>query len=63
MLFMKKALFDLKTIFQQKLNEDQKEREDLVKSRIMSFNSRHKNSALNDDRILHSEPRIRPLWE
>jgi hypothetical protein len=61
MLFMKKALFDMKAIFEQKINEDRKHREDLVKSRIASFYDRHLVPGHNAPENLQNE-RIRASW-
>jgi hypothetical protein len=58
---MKKALFDLKAIFEQKMNEDQKHREDLVKSRIASFYGRHLVPGHNASKAPQNE-RIGPSW-
>ena len=60
---MKEPLIDVKSLFEKKIQENSKERENLVKARIASFYNRHRDSAVSEERTPHSEGKVRPMYE
>lgn len=60
---MRQPLLDVKTLFERKIEENDKEREELVKARIESFYNRHRVSTSPDDRSPQSEGKVRPMYE
>lgn len=60
---MREPLINVKSLFERKIQEDNKERENLVKARIASFYNRHRDKAAPDERTPHSEGKVRPMYE
>jgi hypothetical protein len=58
---MKEPLIDVQGLFEKKLEENSRERENLVKARIESFLNRHRIAGRDDDSIPHNDSKVRPL--
>ena len=60
---MKEPLIDVKKIFEKKIEEMDKERENLVKARIESFYNRHRVPVAPEERNPQSEGKVRRMYE
>lgn len=58
----RQTLLDVKALFQNKVQETQKEREMLVRSRIDSFNNRHKDVPGAGETTLQPDGKVRTIW-
>ncbi len=59
----RQPLFNLRTIFEQKLESERRERELIVKSRLESFHNRHRAQPGTDPNAGHNEAKGRHPFE
>jgi hypothetical protein len=59
---MKQPLIDVKSLFENNIQEIQNERQNEVKSRIESFFNRHRIGNASKETSHQNDGKIRPLW-